>query len=177
MTIIHVGSKNQTKVDAVKNIFMGSNLFDEIEVRAADADVTEFGHPKTMAETISGAKNRAVAVFEGSNFSVGIESGLIEAPGSNTGYFEAAICAIYNGKTHAIGMSPAHEWPHEVIKLILSGLDGSQAFKQAGLTNHDKIGSANGSIYTLTDGKMNRTQQNEQAVMMALVQLENSEYY
>jgi len=64
-----------------------------------------------------------------------------------------------------------------MVKLILDGLDGSQAFKELGLTDHSKIGTAEGAIYILTHGKVNRTQLNELAFTMALLQLENPAHY
>lgn len=48
--------------------------------------------------------------------------------------------------SHAIGMSPSFEWPPKMTELILDGLDGSQAFKELGLTDHVKIGTAHGAI-------------------------------
>jgi non-canonical (house-cleaning) NTP pyrophosphatase len=74
-------------------------------------------------------------------------------------------------------MSPGFEWPHEVLDLIQGGLDGSQAFKKVGLTDHDKVGTADGAIHILTHGKINRIKLNELAITMALVQMENPEHY
>ena len=75
-------------------------------------------------------------------------------------------------------MSPAYEWPIAVADGILDkGLDGSQALKAAGLTTHDKIGAAEGGIFLLTNGRMNRTDLNRSAVMMALIQLEHPQQY
>lgn len=64
-----------------------------------------------------------------------------------------------------------------MVELILKGYDGSQAFKQLGLTDHQKIGTAEGGIHVLTHGKINRTKLNELAVTMALIHLENPDHY
>ena len=108
---------------------------------------------------------------------VGLESGLFEATETQTGYLETTVCALYDGKRYSIGMSPSFEWPPKMIELILSGLDGSQAFKKMGLTDREKIGTTDGAIYTLTQGEINRTKLNELAIIMALVQLQNPEHY
>ena len=177
MTEIHVGSKNVTKIQATENIFGSNELFKDVAVTGVDVDVEEFGHPKTIAETIRGAKDRARAAFKGADLAVGLESGLYLAPETSTGYLETTACAIYNGERYAIGTAPSFEWPPEVLKLILSGLDGSRAFKEIGLTDHEKIGTAEGAIHILTHGGMDRVKLNELAIMMALMQLQNPEHY
>lgn len=177
MTVIHVGSKNQTKIQATKNVFATSRIFADTTITGIDVETEEFGHPKTITEIIRGAKERARLAFEGSDLAVGLESGLLEAPGADTGYLEATVCALCDGYRYSIGMSPSYEWPKEVLKLILDGRDGSQAFREAGFTDHEKIGTAEGAIYTLTNGAINRTKLNELAIQMALVQIQNLEYY
>ncbi len=177
MTHIHVGSKNPTKIQAVVNILAASDLFKGATITGIDVEVEEFGHPKTITETMKGAKERARLAFEDSDLSVGLESGLLEAPEANTGYLETTVCALYDGKHYSIGIAPSFEWPKEVIKLILDGRDGSQAFKEVGLTNDIKVGATQGAIHTLTHGTINRTNLNELAITMALVQLQNPEHY
>ena len=118
-----------------------------------------------------------MAAFEGSVLSVGIEGGLIEAPYTKTGYLETAACVLYDGENFAVGLSPCYEWPIKVNEMILSGLDGSQAFRETGLTDHPKIGTVEGAIYVLTGGRVSRTEFNESAIVMALIQLENPEHY
>jgi inosine/xanthosine triphosphatase len=177
MTVIHVGSKNQTKIKATQNILGTNDLFKDAIITGVDVEVEEFGHPKSLSETIHGAKDRARAAFEGSDLAVGLESGLLEAPETKTGYLETTVCALYDGRQYAIGMAPSFEWPKKVTTLILSGLDGSQAFKKVGLTNHEKLGTAEGAVHTLTHGATNRTRLNELAIMMALIQLQNPEHY
>ncbi len=174
---IHVGSKNPTKIAGVENIVRKSEMFKDAEVIGIDANVEEFGHPKTLDETIQGAKDRALAVFEGADYSVGIESGLFGVEGTKSGYLEIAVCVIYDGKNYHIGTGPSFEWPKKMVNLILSGQDGSQAFKALGLTEHEKIGNAEGGIYVLTLGKLNRTNLNELAFATALLQLENPNFY
>lgn len=177
MTKIHVGSKNQTKIQAVESVLATSDLFKGAVVKGIDVEVEEFGHPKTIAETIRGAKERANLALEGSDLAVGLESGLLEAPETETGYLETTVCALYNGHRYSIGMAPSFEWPEEVLRLILDGRDGSQAFKEVGLTDHEKVGTAEGAIHTLTHGAVNRTKLNELAILMALAQLQNPEHY
>lgn len=177
MIEIHVGSKNQTKIQAAENILATSDLFRGAVVKGVEVEVEEFGHPKTITETIRGAKERAEAAFQGSDIAVGLESGLLEAPETRTGYLETTVCALYDGDQYSIGMAPSFEWPSEVLRLILNGRDGSQAFKEVGLTDHVKLGTAEGAIHVLTHGAINRTKLNELAITMALAQLQNPGHY
>ena len=177
MTVIHVGSKNQTKIQAAQNILLSNKLFKDAHVVGVDVLVEEFGHPKTLEETILGARERAEAAYKGSTVSVGLESGLIVAPYTKMGYLETTACVLYDGEQFATGLAPSYEWPPKVTKMILDGLDGSAAFREAGLTSHEKIGTVEGAIHVLTHGKLNRIRLNELAIVMALLQFENPEHY
>ena len=174
---VNVGSLNPTKINSVKNLIVGHPLFKNAVVSGVDIQIKEFGHPKSLSETVQGAMDRALASFLDADYSFGIESGLVAVPNTKSGYMETTVCAIYDGENYSLGMGPAFEWPKEMLDLILSGQDGSQAFKQIGLTSDEKVGTQNGGIYVLTHGKINRTKLNELAVMMALIQLENKEHY
>lgn len=174
---INVGSKNPTKIAAVENLVIGHDLFKYAVVKGVKVNNDEFGHPKTLKDTIKGAKKRAKQAHKNCDYSFGIESGLFKALGTKSGYFETTVCAIYDGKQFHLGLSPSFEWPSELTKLILNGYDGSQALKMLGFTNHEKLGVAEGGIYILTHGKINRTKLNELAVTMALIHLENPEHY
>lgn len=177
MKIIHVGSHNQTKIDAAKNILCASKLFEGAVVQGVDIDIEEFDHPKTIDETTAGAKRRARAAYDGADLGVGIEGGLLEISEADEGYLETTVCALYDGERYVLGMGPSYAWPRKMLDMIMDGLDGSQASKQIGLTDHEKIGATNGAIYVLTHGDVDRTMLNELAVRMALVQLENPELY
>lgn len=175
--IVKVGSKNATKVTAVQNILSAHPLFPDLVIEPVEVKVEEFGHPKNLTETIDGAKKRARTAFLNCSYSVGLESGLIKSSAAKSGFFETTACAIYDGKQYHLGLAPSFEWPKEMIELILAGYDGSQAFKKIGLTQHDKIGTAEGGIHVLTHGKISRTKLNELALIMALVHLENPDIY
>lgn len=175
---IHVGSKNATKVDAVKHLFATSPLFALAEIVGVDVNVETFGHPRSLEQVVKGAIDRAQQAFVDCDLSVGIEGGMLEVPQTKTGYMEVAMCAIWDGERIALGGSPLYEWPIAVADGILNqGLDGSQALKQAGITTHEKIGTAQGGIHILSNSRMDRTELNRLAVMMALIQLEHPAHY
>ncbi len=160
---IIVGSHNQTKVDAVKQVFP------DAIVESGDAPIEEFGHPKSFEETLQGAKARAEAVFRNCDLSIGLESGLMRADSTSTGYFETTVCSLFDGSQHYVGAGPAFQWPKEVLTQILEGSDGSQAFRAVGLTDHVKLGTENGAIYYLTNERVKRVELNVAAIKMALI--------
>jgi inosine/xanthosine triphosphatase len=175
---IGVGSKNKTKVNAVADLLRNYPMFDGAEVTGIDVEIEQFGHPKSLEEIVSGAVNRAKQAYIGHDYGFGIESGLMEVPETKSGYMEIAFCAIFDGKQIYLGTTSAFEWPKKVLEGILNkGMDGSQAMKAAGLTQHEKLGEHEGFVGIFTKGRMNRTEYNKTAIMMALMHLENPEHY
>ncbi|MEK7093111.1 MAG: inosine/xanthosine triphosphatase, partial [Patescibacteria group bacterium] len=173
---IGVGSKNKTKVNAVAEILRDYAMFEDAEVVGVDVKIEQFGHPKSLDETVSGAVDRAKQAFKGNDYGFGIESGLMKVPQTKSGYMEVAVCAIYDGEQIHMGLSQAYEWPKKVIEAIVKlGMDGSQAMKAAGLTQHEKLGEHEGFVGVFTKGRSNRTEYNKAAVVMALMHLENPE--
>lgn len=174
---INVGSRNTTKIASVAETIKDYPMFAGAEVVGLDVPIELFGHPKNIGEIVSGAKARATAAFQNCDYSFGLESGLLAVPESTTGYMEVCVCAIFDGTRYHLGLSPGFEWPKKALELILAGRDGSQAVREAGLTDHAKLGTAQGVVGMLTKNRLDRTAQNKAAVIMALVQLENKEYY
>jgi inosine/xanthosine triphosphatase len=175
---VSVGSKNETKVQAVAEALQSSEFFKDVEIIPCDVVSEKFGHPITLELVVKGAMDRAQQAFHDCDYSFGIEGGLIEVPATKSGYMEMAACAIYDGQKFHLGLSPSHEWPKSVTDLIVhQGLDGSQALKRAGFTDHEKIGTAGGGVAIFTHGKMDRKEYNKLAVLMALIHLENKEHY
>ncbi len=174
---IHVGSQNEVKIQAVTEVVAGYSLFKDAEIASVAVNIELFGHPKDLEAVVEGAIARAQEAFPGCDYSFGIEGGLMSVPRSKTGYMEVTACAIYDGKEVHLGLSPAFEWPKQVVQLIFKGLDGSQALREAGITVHPKIGTAKGGIWHLTEGRMDRKEYTRAAIVMALIHLEHPEYF
>ena len=179
-TIIHVGSQNKPKLDAVnKTVALYPNLFPNPDVRGVDVRVALHGHPKTLDQTIAGARERATQAFYDCRYSIGIEGGLMAVPHSTTGYMEVSVCAISDGTRIVIGISSGFEWPKKVTELIRRGTaDASKAFKDLALTHHEKLGAMEGGITGfLTHGRVTREDTIVQSLVMALMQFERPEWY
>lgn len=175
---IIVGSKNPSKVDAVREIVLEYPDLVEAEVAFVDAATGVSDQPLTLDETIRGAKNRAEAAFMGCEYSIGLESGLMPVGGSKTGYFDVCVCAIYDGLRHHIGLSSAWEFPDRKVLdyIIKDGLNMTEAVHKAGWTENPQIGYAEGAIGLLTRGRLDRKEYTKQALRTALIHLEKNDF-
>ena len=171
---ISIGSKNNIKIEAIKEILPNYEVFKSIKnINAIDApDI--YGQPMSLLETIEGAKHRAKISFINCDYSFGIEDGLMEVPHTKNGFMNICACAIFDGKEYHLGISSAFEVPRSVINLMIKEkLDMSQAYKKAGLTKEEKVGVSNGAVGLLTKSRVNRKQYTIQALTMALIHLDN----
>ena len=177
---LKVGSKNQTKIQAVREAAgLYPDIFPDPQVEGVEVGVDLYGHPKNVKETVEGAIERAKKAYQNCKYSFGLEGGLIEVPYTKSRYMEIGACAIFDGKSFSIGLSPAYEWPSEATRMILEdGVDASQALKLIGYTNHEKLGALpGGGIGSLTEGRMTREDFTRYSIIMAMIQLEKPEYY
>ncbi len=177
---LFVGSKNINKVSAVRETaLLYPDLFPDADVLGVPIELEEFGHPKSLSQVVEGAVDRAKRSFGECQYSFGLEGGLMQVPHTKSGFMEVNACALFDGKQVCLGLGPACEWPLAMTELVLSGkADGSQAFKQLGLTHHEKIGNVPGGIIgILTKGIMTREDFIKYSIVMAVMQLQNQELY
>lgn len=175
---IAIGSTNEMKVGALKELVPQYELLSQAEVFSVNVPSNVSEQPKSIGETVEGARNRALGAFPGHDLSFGIESGLIEVPHTKTGMMDVCVCAIYDGTEYHIGLSSAFECPPKVMALVHSeGFDLNQAFYKVGITENPKLGNAEGAVGLLTKGRVTRVDYTKQAIIMAMVHLENAEFY
>jgi inosine/xanthosine triphosphatase len=175
---INIGSKNNAKIDALKEILKEYPDFLIAEVVSMDVDTGVSHQPKSLEETVDGAMKRAKNSFLECDYSVGLESGLMKVPETKTGFMDTTACAIYDGKNFHLGLSSCFEYPPKVLEYILKhDKDASTAFKELNLTDEPYIGWGNGIIGVLTKNRLNRKEYTKQAIRTALIHLENKELY
>jgi inosine/xanthosine triphosphatase len=174
---IAVGSTNNAKLEAVREILKEYPHLAHATIESVKTKSGVFDQPKSLPETISGAMNRARNAFRDCDFSIGIESGLMEVPNSKSGYMDVTVCAIYDGKEFHLGLSSAWEFPDPKVMHMITrqGMDMSQAVNHAGLTSNPAVGSAEGAIGILTKGRLDRKEYTKQALRTALIHLEQFE--
>lgn len=178
--IITVGSTNQAKVLAVKEVLLDSPYFSTFNIVECQVGSDVSDQPITLEETIRGAKNRAKNAFEKCDckYSFGIESGLMEAAQTFSGYLHVSLCCIYDGNNYHTGLSTGFEIPPQILDLILDKkMDLSQACLHSAISNNAEIGSTEGLIGVLSKGKIDRKEYSKQCVIAAVLQLENYQWY
>lgn len=178
--IIVVGSTNQAKIQAVKEVIKDYPLLAEAKIVAMQVSSEISEQPLSLEEIIQGAKNRAKNAFtvEKCTFAIGLESGLFEAKGSQTGFLEACICSIYDGATHSLGLSSGFEVPPQILHLVLKKkMDLTQACNEFGVSKNPKLGASDGLIGLLTKGRVTRREYTKQSLVTALIQMENAHLY
>jgi inosine/xanthosine triphosphatase len=175
------GSLSPSKVAAVDKILMQnfSAPFTLIHARI-DSGVSE--QPRSLSETVKGAKIRACeALIQGkSDFGIGIESGIVELPGSRSGAMELTVCAVFNGKNYALGTSAGFEVPVPVMGDIIANTHTlTDGFESVGFikSKAEREHGEGNILVKLTKGLMKRQDQNEQALLTALAQLNFPDLY
>lgn len=182
MLTIHVGSNNPQKFSGVKDEFLiVTDAVRAFHARNVPSDVPD--QPK-FDEVILGAENRAerAAAFgtgqEGRHLGVGLESGLFgRLQGGRPLLYSQTICAIHlldEGKPvddpsrWIYGTSSGFTVPERIMHHIRLGHDLEQATRLAGYTESHKIGSEEGVIGILSEGRVTRRTQLREAVRNAL---------
>ena len=169
-----VGSKNPVKINATGNILR--KIYKNVEVTSKDVDSGVSDQPFGLDETIKGAVNRAKNAYsDEADLSVGIESGLMEIPGSITGYIDLQWCAIFDGDIVTIGVSSGFEYPPKVIKKVLNGVEVGDVMDK--ITGVEDLGQKKGAVSYLSHDMLDRTQNTEQCVLTAMIPRMNHDIY
>jgi inosine/xanthosine triphosphatase len=175
--IINIGSKNPAKVEAVRDVLEEYDFLKPFGINSFDVSSEISEQPIGLDLIVFGSRNRAKNSFSNCDYSFGLESGLLRVPYSDS-FLDICSCSIYDGKNFYFGFSEAFEIPRNILKIILEeNLDLSQATRKAGLTNSEKIGNEKGIINILSGGRFVRGDQIKTALRMALIGLENPNFY
>jgi inosine/xanthosine triphosphatase len=171
---IAVGSINPVKISATENIF--SKIYGEVEVVGLEVNSGIPEQPIGIDETIRGAINRAKNVYSDDfDFGVGVESGLMKTPHSISGYIDLQWCAIFDGDTITLGVSSGFEYPLCVIENVLKGKEVGDVMDK--VTGIDDLGEKMGAVSYLSRGMLDRTQNTEQCILMAMIPRLNEDIY
>ena len=170
---IKIGSENQVKLSALKEC-LEELLGKSINVIGCDVDSGVNDQPQSFQETFEGAKNRARDSFDDCDISFGIEDGIFKIPETDKTYMNVCVCIMYNGENFHYGCSSIFEYPEEITDLVHSrALNISEALGAAGYTGNPDIGSAEGAIGILSEGRMVRKDYTKQAINSTLIHLQN----
>lgn len=167
-----IGSTNPAKISAVRHAF--SHYFAEVELVAVEVDSGVSVQPNSADEMMKGARNRAELAFRDCDYSVGIEAGMISFP-TVTGYFLTAVAVVFDGKNFFAGGAPMVELPEQMVHKIVKGEELGPLFDKLMDVKDSKLNK--GVVGHLTHDVITRDKALEQAVIMALVPVVNTELY
>lgn len=170
---VNIGSKNPVKTNALRESIKEFTRT-HLNVVSCDVDSGVNEQPQSLEETFEGARNRAQNCFENCAVSFGIEDGIFRIPGEKNTFMNVCVCAMYNGEEFHYGCSSAFEYPQEITDLVIGrALDISEALGSSGYTGNPEIGSAEGAIGILSEGRLVRKDYTKQAINTALIHLKN----
>jgi inosine/xanthosine triphosphatase len=171
---INIASKNPVKVVALKEMLLDYKKLKDAKVNSVEVSSGVSDQPKSLKETIEGARNRAKSSYKDCVYSFGVESGLMAVPHTKSGYMDVCACAIFDGKDYHLGLSSAWEAPETVSKLMLEeGMDMNQAAFEAGFSDNKKVGSAQGLVGIMTKGRLSRKEYTKEAIRTSLIHIDN----
>lgn len=175
--IVAVGSSNPVKVKAVERVF---SKFYEVTVLMVSVSSEVPPQPVGLDVTIRGAVSRArnaLALSGSAELGVGIEAGLVQVPGTLSGYMDQQFAAIADRSGRVtLGGGPSFEYPPAIVSRVLGeGIEVGTAMDQ--LSGVEELGQKQGAIGYFSKGHMDRTSLTEQAVLMALLPRVNQRLY
>lgn len=162
-----VGSENDVKLNAVRNVFQ--KIYKSVEVEKISVP-TGVAQQPWGKDTILGSKNRAAEALEKdpeAHFGVGIEAGLFWDDYTQQ-YFDVQYCVVRDkGGRITLGHGPGFYYPVKVIDAVKSGKTVGDVMGE--LSGVLDIGHRQGAIGYLTNKILTRDELTEQAVIMAMV--------
>lgn len=176
--IVAVGSMNPVKLTATTEAF--KIIFGEARVVGVRVATSVGPQPVGLSSTLLGALERAEqAIGRGmAEYGVGIEAGLVEFPGTATGYMDLQICVVVDREGYcSVGVGPGFELPPIVVEKVLRG--GAREVEEAmvGLTGIENIGDRMGAVGWLSRDAVDRRELVRYAVLMALIPRIRGELY
>jgi inosine/xanthosine triphosphatase len=176
MKTIVVASQNPVKIQAVVHGFQRMFYGLELAVQTISVPSGVSSQPRSNAETLRGAVNRAMEAarqLPQADFWVGIEGGVEETEnGEMVAFAWVAVC-----DSHQMGRGRTGTFylPPRVTELILQGKELGEADDIVfGRTNSKQ---ENGAVGLLTGDVIDRAQLYEHAVVLALIPFKNRGLY
>ena len=155
---VAVGSGNPVKHRAVENVLDG-----EVEAIAVDSGVSD--QPRGREETVTGARNRALAAYDAGEFDlgVGIEGGVAGFDGET---FLVMWAAVTDGTVVEVGAGPAIRLPDRIAARVESGEELGPVLDD--LLDTEGVARRQGAVGVLTGGRIDRERALADAVACAL---------
>jgi Uncharacterized conserved protein len=145
-----VGSTNPVKTAAVQQVFPQA----AVEPTSVDSGVA--AQPRSVSETIDGARTRAMVAFaaQRSDLAVGIEGGVAPLP-VDTGWQLIMWAAVTDGDRLHLGMGPGLTLPASIAAPVADGVELGLVMDT--LADASDTAQGAGAMGRLTAGRLTRT--------------------
>lgn len=171
---IIVGSTNQVKVEAVREVF--GKWLGDINVESYKAESGVSDQPMSDDETVQGARNRAKASLASSkdaDYGVGIEGGMFEQDGE---LMACAWCVVVDkNNIEGLGGGLRFEVPRKVQEMIKDGVEMGDVMNE--MLGRESVKHEEGAIGVLSKKMTTRQKSYEEMVKYALVKFISAEIY
>ena len=172
-----VGSENPVKIQSVKEGFL--TFFEHVEVEGISVD-TGVAHQPINDATFEGAKNRAENIKRindqqnlDATFFVGIEGGVLQLQDR---WFSVNVVYILDQHNRdSFATTGLYELPSTLSKDLLIKKDLGHAM--VALADDNFAARERGTVAFLTDGKIDRFQNQVQGITLALIPFVNDNLY
>jgi len=170
-----VASKNPVKIQCTEQGFKKVFSKNRIVIEGVSVPSNVLDQPMTDAETLEGARNRALNAresFPESDYWIGIEGGIDEPYDK----MEAFAWVYILGKDgHGKARTASFDLPQRIRELIQQGIELGVADDMVFDRSNSK--HKNGAVGILTHDLINRAEYYEPAVILALIPFVNQEFY
>jgi len=164
------GTRNPAKLEGIEAAFRRLGYKPLLEPVAVHTGLPP--QPVGIREALRGAVLRAYGALRraGGDLGVGVEAGLVEVPGTISGYMDVEACAVVDMRRRVtLGLSPGFEFPTRSVLRAVHGLAGEMEDEMVRLSGWRGIADREGGIGFLTGGAVDRPWLTEAAVLMAMV--------
>ncbi|MFQ5909601.1 MAG: inosine/xanthosine triphosphatase [Thermoplasmata archaeon] len=161
--IVNVGSRNKTKIWAVRDVFL--KLFGRVEIHGVSVP-SDVPRQPMNEEAIQGAVNRANASLGEADFGIGIESGVVwnEELGI---HLCVQFCAVIDKlEKVTIGHSAGFMLPAKIMERVKAGGELAEALADI---DGAEIEESKGAIGYISGDLITRSNLSESAVLMAMI--------
>ncbi|MCK4455079.1 MAG: inosine/xanthosine triphosphatase [Thermoplasmata archaeon] len=161
--VVNVGSKNRTKIWAVRDVFL--RLYSKVEVHGVPVP-SDVPKQPVDEEAVQGATNRAHASLGDADFGIGIESGVVWDEQSKS-HLCVQFCAVVDKlEKVTTGHSAGFMLPADVAERIRAGSDLAEALSDV---EGARMEESKGAVGFLSGNLISRSNLCESAVLMAMI--------
>jgi len=169
---IAIGTRNPIKIKGVELAFKRAKIT-PIEIISIPVKTSVGPQPIGLKRTILGALERACKSLSrviDAEYGIGLEAGLVELPGTITGFVDQQIAAIVDGDSRvSLGLSAAFEFPPIAVERVLKKEVEELETVMVEISGIRDIGESIGAIGYLTDNCITMLDLCFQAVLTALI--------